>query len=92
MIKDKVESLLKDLAFKLYFLWPTKDIFFLKIVAFYKNHLFIKANGSYFMETIASSIYTKELEAFDYKFIAKNQTQTNNISVYESCRKTILYQ
>lgn len=36
------------------------------------------------METIASSIYTKELEAFDYKFIAKNQTQTNNISVYES--------
>ena len=59
-------------------------LFFKKIVDFYKNHHFIKADGSYFMETIAPSIYAKELEAFDYKYIDKNQILSNNISVYES--------
>lgn len=67
------------------FLLSTKEHpFFSKILDYYKKTHFIKDDGSYFMDIIAPSIYAKELEPFNYKYIDKNQILTNNISIYES--------
>lgn len=76
---------IEGLGIQAAFLISTKGHYFFKrILDYYNNTHFIKNDGSFFMDIIAPSIYAKELESFNYKYIDENQILLNNISVYKS--------